>query len=393
MSDKPAGTSGPPEQEGFLSRWSRRKAEGARADRPSSDRPSVATEQPGLEHGQGIQDAEDAAGDASGSQVARVDDGATDSPTRDEARTTDAHAHAVDDFADVDFDALDFSSDYTRFMKQGVPDEIRNRALAKLWRSDPILANLDGLVEYADDYTDAAVAFAPGALKTAYKVGQGFLSDEEARSWDSLGAESRNRAAGGAPDAATGLDREDDSAGHVAGISAGAGPDQDGPPPSVTFGFESPAQADAHRLFAASNAYSASLYPAESNHPVTPEALVATAARFLVVRDAEGRAVGCGALRIDADRTAELKRMCVEPGARGTGLGRRLLERLVAEARERQVKVIRLETGIRQPAAIALYRSAGFVDCPPFGSYGPDPLSLFLELDLEAGKSITLGDA
>ncbi len=91
------------------------------------------------------------------------------------------------DFADVDFDALDFDSDYTRFMGRDVPDDIRNRALGKLWGSNPLLANMDGLDDYIDDYTDAAVAVPAGTLKTAYKIGQGFLSDEEAAEWDRLG--------------------------------------------------------------------------------------------------------------------------------------------------------------------------------------------------------------
>lgn len=92
------------------------------------------------------------------------------------------------DFADVNFEALDFGSDYARFMGKNVPDAIRNRALRKLWVSDPVLANMDGLHDYFGDYTDDAVAIKPGQiLQTAYKYGQGFLSDEEAAVWDKLG--------------------------------------------------------------------------------------------------------------------------------------------------------------------------------------------------------------
>lgn len=91
------------------------------------------------------------------------------------------------DFADVDFEALNFQSDYKRFMAPGVPAHIRNRALRKLWVSDPVLANLDGLDDYIDDYTDAAVAVPTGLLKTAHKIGRGFLSDDEVAEWERLG--------------------------------------------------------------------------------------------------------------------------------------------------------------------------------------------------------------
>jgi hypothetical protein len=51
-----------------------------------------------------------------------------------------------------DIDTLDKDSDFTVFMREGVPDEIRNLALRKLWTSDPVLANVDGLNDYDGDY-------------------------------------------------------------------------------------------------------------------------------------------------------------------------------------------------------------------------------------------------
>jgi GNAT superfamily N-acetyltransferase len=93
---------------------------------------------------------------------------------------------------------------------------------------------------------------------------------------------------------------------------------------------------------------------------------------FLVVyRD--GTPVGCGALRlVDAD-TAELKRMYVSPSARRTGLGRRLLAALESEARALGVRRLVLETGIRQAAALALYRATGFQPIPLYGEYRRSP--------------------
>jgi putative acetyltransferase len=68
--------------------------------------------------------------------------------------------------------------------------------------------------------------------------------------------------------------------------------------------------------------------------------------------------------------------------ARGQGLGKKLLDNIESTARERRLGCLRLETGIRQPEAIQLYRSSGFVEIEPFGDYMPDPLSLFMEKPL-----------
>src|SRR3546814_6588933 len=68
-------------------------------------------------------------------------------------------------------------SDFTVFLQDGVPEELRRMALQRLWRLDPVFANLDGLLEYGEDYTDAATVVEN--LKTAYRVGRGFMTDEE----------------------------------------------------------------------------------------------------------------------------------------------------------------------------------------------------------------------
>ncbi len=51
-----------------------------------------------------------------------------------------------------DIDSLDGDSDYTAFLREGVPEDLKHRALRKLWRSDPVLANLDGLNDYDEDF-------------------------------------------------------------------------------------------------------------------------------------------------------------------------------------------------------------------------------------------------
>jgi putative acetyltransferase len=103
---------------------------------------------------------------------------------------------------------------------------------------------------------------------------------------------------------------------------------------------------------------------------------------FFVVYQGE-RPVGCGAIRLIDRETAELKRMYVELGVRGTGIGRQLLEVLEAEARALGAKRLVLETGTRQVAALALYRKCGFAPIPLFGEYQRSP-----ETSLCLGKSL-----
>jgi putative acetyltransferase len=76
--------------------------------------------------------------------------------------------------------------------------------------------------------------------------------------------------------------------------------------------------------------------------------------------------------------------MWASPDRRGQGIGRGLLDHLIATARSKDHRSLRLETGIHQPEAIGLYRSAGFREIEPFGDYASDPLSLFMELALQA---------
>ena len=76
-----------------------------------------------------------------------------------------------------DPDTLDADADFTVFLKDNVPEALRRRALRRLWRLDPVLANLDGLNDYDDDFTDAAMVVE--GLKTLYQVGKGFVDNED----------------------------------------------------------------------------------------------------------------------------------------------------------------------------------------------------------------------
>ena len=72
-----------------------------------------------------------------------------------------------------DPDTLKMGDDFSVFMSKAVPDRIRRRALRTLWRSNPVLANVDMLVDYGEDFTDSAMVVEN--MQTAYQVGKGML--------------------------------------------------------------------------------------------------------------------------------------------------------------------------------------------------------------------------
>jgi putative acetyltransferase len=94
--------------------------------------------------------------------------------------------------------------------------------------------------------------------------------------------------------------------------------------------------------------------------------------------------LGIGALkRLSADH-GEIKSMHIVESMRRKGAGRAMLNHIIATARARGMARLSLETGSWEyfKPAQALYRSHGFVECPPFGDYLPDPNSVFMSLDL-----------
>jgi DNA-binding MarR family transcriptional regulator/GNAT superfamily N-acetyltransferase len=99
--------------------------------------------------------------------------------------------------------------------------------------------------------------------------------------------------------------------------------------------------------------------PADSSELAPP-------AGMLLVARLRGKAIGCGALKLHPGAPAELKRMWVDPSARGLGLGRRLLGELEARARAEGVRILHLETNRTLTEAIRLYRQNGFVEVPRF---------------------------
>ena len=144
-----------------------------------------------------------------------------------------------------------------------------------------------------------------------------------------------------------------------------------------------PSDPRARRLIGMLDRLQISLYPAESNHLDPVESLEHDDATFLAVFVA-GEAVGCGAVKRmppshTSPRYGEIKRMYVSPEVRGCGIGGALLDALESSLVSHGVVIARLETGVRQPDALALYEGHGYVRVPPFGEYVEDPLSVFYE--------------
>ncbi len=129
------------DEDGFLERWSRRK----RGEAADGDPGTEAAEAP---------------------------------PPLSEADTAESDAGDPEVIAKLpDLDSLTEDTDFTAFFQDGVPEAIRRQALRKLWRLNPVFANLDGLNDYDEDYS--ALGIIAENIKTMYKVGKGYLDDEE----------------------------------------------------------------------------------------------------------------------------------------------------------------------------------------------------------------------
>lgn len=123
-------------------------------------------------------------------------------------------------------------------------------------------------------------------------------------------------------------------------------------------------------------------YPPQSRHAFTVEKLMREGVAFFVARIGSAPAA-CGGVKLFDSDYGEVKRMYVCPAFRGRGLGKAVLNHLAVYAQQRQVNLLRLETGIYQVEAIGLYEGWGFKRRPPFGEYQIDPLSVYFEKRLE----------
>nr|WP_156780935.1 GNAT family N-acetyltransferase [Hyphomonas sp. Mor2] len=122
-----------------------------------------------------------------------------------------------------------------------------------------------------------------------------------------------------------------------------------------------------------------SLSPPESCHFLPMDGLKRPDVTVWEMRDGEAL-VGCGALQHLSDTHGEVKSMHTLAKHRGAGLGRKMLEHVIATARQRGYDRLSLETGSMDgfKPSRSLYQSFGFEVCPPFGDYVNDPNSVFM---------------
>lgn len=141
--------------------------------------------------------------------------------------------------------------------------------------------------------------------------------------------------------------------------------------------LESPNQPEVLALIADLDAYQDTLYPPEARYALDLASLMQPNVAFAVARDAQGRAVACGAV-VMAGSDGELKRMYVQPASRGRGVADDVLACVETAARSGGCRTLWLETGPHQTAALSFYARHGFTPCGPFGDYPDHPLSVFM---------------
>ena len=147
---------------------------------------------------------------------------------------------------------------------------------------------------------------------------------------------------------------------------------------TVVISLERPDSEDAVALITELEAHLDPLYPKASRHGYSVEKLLRQGVFFFIIRDKDVL-IGCGGVQFFGTEYGEIKRMYVRPQFRGLGFAKLMLNHLEDYSRRNGINVLRLETGIHQQDAIALYERAGFQLIAAFGDYKPDPLSRFYE--------------
>lgn len=156
----------------------------------------------------------------------------------------------------------------------------------------------------------------------------------------------------------------------------------------VTVAADDPTRPDVLELLGEHLADMYATSPAESVHALDPLALAAPGMTFWTARAADGALLGCAALKQLGPTDAELKSMRTTAAARGRGVGATVLAHVLGAAAARGIRTVHLETGTQDYFAPArrLYERAGFVECPPFADYLPDPHSAFYRLALDGRR-------
>ncbi|MFZ6748865.1 GNAT family N-acetyltransferase [Undibacterium sp. Ren11W] len=151
---------------------------------------------------------------------------------------------------------------------------------------------------------------------------------------------------------------------------------------AVYITFEAADQPDVLALIAELDVYQHTLYPPASVYALDLVSVQQEQLLLAVARDAQGVALGCGALLLTASY-GELKRMYVSPGQRGRGIATSILVTLENAAKKSDCRQLMLETGTLQPQAQSLYAQAGYSVCAAFGGYPEDAYSVFMQKRLD----------
>jgi putative acetyltransferase len=141
---------------------------------------------------------------------------------------------------------------------------------------------------------------------------------------------------------------------------------------------------DVEVLLQQSRQYMAELYPADSVHQVDTDHLLESDVYF-IGGYLDRALMGIGAVKIfdSSPRYGEIKNLFVDPEYRGRGLSRLIMNALEQHLVDQQITICRLETGVSQPESISLYRSLGYHERTSFGDYKLDPLSIFMQKNLD----------
>jgi putative acetyltransferase len=151
----------------------------------------------------------------------------------------------------------------------------------------------------------------------------------------------------------------------------------------VTIAVENPRTADVRALLETHIGFAMGTSPPEHVHALEPDGLLAPGVTLFGARRA-GELLGIGALRGIDPEHAEIKSMHTAKVARGLGVGRAIVDHLLATARERGYRRVSLETGTMEEfaAARSLYESAGFERCPAFADYTDNEYSTCMTIVL-----------
>jgi len=123
-------------------------------------------------------------------QVALFEEGEGDLVVREVNEDVEGEEHEPHPAEGIDVEKLEYESDFTVFMDAKVPKALKRMALRKLWRSNPILANIDGLNDYDEDFSDATAIFIDSAGKVISGAREQFWDDDQiAEGKDRIGEE------------------------------------------------------------------------------------------------------------------------------------------------------------------------------------------------------------